>query len=548
MKKTTGFILVAVIILGAGSAWYWNTHKKKIIRTQLEKTIAKKSQGLYKIRYGNLGLDEVNGSLTMSSLTITYDSSRLEELKRENKTPYLLFNISIPEIKITGIETPRAFIEKEISGRHLALVNPLIEIIYTNAGKDSTRNVPDEEIYRQILGNLRLIRFDSVIISNAEMFTKNLRTGKSRVHFEGTSISLFDMVIDSTANADTSRILFAKKIDAACKRFTWQSRNGLYNYQVDSFRLQSSRRAMSIRNFFIRPVLSEEAFARKFATQKDRFDFVLRNIEFRNTAFSDLLGESIIADTLIVGSASFKIYRDRNRPEDRSSKLGKYPHQEIQKIPVPFEIKKAMVRKVYIEYKERSTITHQAGRLQLLNTSARISNITNRKASIARNNLMVVDMQSSLLGKIPLSSKWTFYLGNTNGRFAVSGRTGGGEAPDLNVLVVPMGSAEFKSGHINSLSFDLSGSDNMMKGNLKLLYKDFHITILKKDDDSVHFKKRRVVSLFANMKIKNNNPEDDDKPARVANIHIARDARRSIFNLVWKGLFAGMNEITGAKK
>jgi hypothetical protein len=545
MKKITGFILAGLIILLTGSSWYWSTHKKKIIRTQLEKAIAKKSQGLYRVRYDSLDLDEVRGQLILSSFTLTYDSAKLKQLEQE-KTPYLLFNVSIPEIRITGIETPRALIEKEISGRRLVLTSPIIEIMYTNAGKDSARSIPDEEIYRQILGDLHLIRFDTVIISNADIVTKNIRTGKTSVHFAGTSISLFNMVIDSTANADTSRLLFAKEISVACDRFTWQSRNGLYNYQVNSFKLQSSSSAMTMGSFFVRPTFSEDVFVKKFPVQKDRFDFTLHNIEFRNTTFSRLLEESIIAETLLVGSASFDIYRDRNRPEDKSSKLGNYPHQEIQKIPIPFEIKTVVIRNADIEYKEKSAITHQPGRVKLINASARITNITNRKASIARNNLMKVDMQGNLLGKISMSAKWTFYLGNTNGRFSVSGRAGSGKATDLNVLVVPMGPVEFKSGEINSLSFDLSGSDDMMKGKVDLLYKDFHVALLKKDADSVHFKRKKVTSLFANMKIKNNNPEDDRKPARTASIYIQRDVTRSMFNLVWKGMFAGIKEITGA--
>ena len=528
-----------------GSSWYWSTHKKKIIHNQLEKAIAKKSQGLYRVRYDSLDLDEVRGQLILSSFTLTYDSAKLKQLEQE-KTPYLLFNVSIPEIRITGIETPRALIEKEISGRRLVLTSPIIEIMYTNAGKDSARSIPDEEIYRQILGDLHLIRFDTVIISNADIVTKNIKTGKISVHFAGTSISLFNMVIDSTANADTSRLLFAKEISVACDRFTWQSRNGLYNYQVNSFKLQSSSSAMTMGSFFVRPTFSEDVFVKKFPVQKDRFDFALHNIEFRNTTFSRLLEESIIAETLLVGSASFDIYRDRNRPEDKSSKLGNYPHQEIQKIPIPFEIKTVVIRNADIEYKEKSAITHQPGRVKLINASARITNITNRKASIARNNLMKVDMQGNLLGKISMSAKWTFYLGNTNGRFSVSGRAGSGKATDLNVLVVPMGPVEFKSGEINSLSFDLSGSDDMMKGKVDLLYKDFHVALLKKDADSVHFKRKKVTSLFANMKIKNNNPEDDRKPARTASIYIQRDVTRSMFNLVWKGMFAGIKEITGA--
>ena len=154
MKKkrltVIGIVLLAIALVIAGGIWYWNTHKKSIIRAELDKAIKDKSDGLYKIHYDSLELDEMNGSLSVSSFTLVYDSLKYEQLKNEPKEPYLLFNISIPQIRMAGIQTPRALIDKEISGRHVTIMNPVIEILYT--GKDSSRSLPDKEIYEQILG------------------------------------------------------------------------------------------------------------------------------------------------------------------------------------------------------------------------------------------------------------------------------------------------------------------------------------------------------------------------------------------------------------
>ncbi|MFI5131044.1 MAG: hypothetical protein ACHQFX_13675, partial [Chitinophagales bacterium] len=229
-------------------------------------------------------------------------------------------------------------------------------------------------------------------------------------------------------------------------------------------------------------------------------------------------------------------------------KLGTYPHQLIQKIPVSFEIKKAIIRSASIEYKEKSSVTHQSGKVQFLGTSAYASNITNRETSIANNSRMVVDIKSSFLNRIPMTAKWTFYLGNKDGRFSISGKTGQADARIFNQLAVPMGPAEFKSGHIKTLEFNLEGTNHNIQGRVNLLYNDFKISLLKKDEDSVHFEKRSVASLFANMKIENSNPEDDDEAPRVANINVQRDMKRSIFNLAWKSIFEGIQVIIGAKK
>ncbi len=546
MAKILGFILAASVIIAGAGLWYWKTHKKKIIRNELEKAIREKSQGLYKINYAGLELDEVTGFLSVSSFTLKYDSIKYIQLESQQKQPYLPFPISIPQIEVTGVQTDRALLEKEIRGRHLVIQNPVVEIIYTNAGKDSSRTIPDKQVYQQILGNLNLIRLDTVVISGAEVITKSMKTGKTYVHFFNTAVTMFDVAVDSTADADTTRLLFAKEVNVDCEKFTWQSKNKLYNYQADSIAFRSAQSHIRVKSLSVRPQLKEDEFVRSFPVQTDRFDFAIRNIQLKNADFYSLADESIIADTLQVGSASFKIYRDRNQPAVTASAVGNYPHQVIRQIPFKLDIKKGIVGNIFIEYKEKSSITHQTGKVQLWNTSAYITNITNRKESIARNNLMVFDMRSRLLNKIPIAVRWTFYLGDPNGKFAIRGKGGQGEAIDLNPLTIPMGPVELTSGHINGFEFDMTGSDYTMNGKVKLLYNDLHIALLKKDDDSIHFKKKKVTSLFANMKIKNANPEKDKEP-RIASINYQRNIHASIFNLAWKSFFTGVQEITGAK-
>src|SRR6478672_872535 len=102
-----GVILLSVLILIAVSTCYWNTHKKKIIRTEVQKAVEKKSGGLYTVHFDSLDLDEIGGRLTVSSLRLAYDSTKYEDLKSNKKEPYLLFDILIPKLEVEGVQTPR---------------------------------------------------------------------------------------------------------------------------------------------------------------------------------------------------------------------------------------------------------------------------------------------------------------------------------------------------------------------------------------------------------------------------------------------------------
>lgn len=546
MTKIIGFVFITCVVVAGAGLWYWKANKKRIIRDKLEKTITQKTGGLYQINYKDLNLDELNGQLRIDSFRLTYDSSKYDEMKLQDKQPYLLFNISIPEIFVDGVKTDRALLHNQITGRRLVLRKPVIEILYTNVGKDSSRNIPRNEIYRQILGDLNFIKLDTVTIEGADIITKSRKTGRISVHFFNTTINLFDVAVDSASNEDPTRLLFAKQLDVACEKFTWESRNRLYHYEAQSIDFHSSVSDVTIKHFFVQPKLNELDFINRFRTQTDRFDFAINNIQLRNTDFKQLLDESIVADSLLIGSASFKIYRDRNRPPGTRSAFGNYPHQIIQNAPVMLDIKNGIVKNVFIEYKERSQFTQQTGKVQFWNSSAYISNITNRKETIATNDVMTFDMRSSFLNKVPIVAKWSFYLGNPSGKFSIRGEMGGSDVAPLNALTVPMGPLELTSGHINSLSFDFNGDNYNMNGTLKLSYDDLHIALLKKDDDSIHFKRKKVTSLLANMKVKNSNPEKGKQP-RVARVSYKRDIHTSIFNLAWKSLFSGVQEITGAK-
>ncbi|MBL0130711.1 MAG: hypothetical protein IPP43_05980 [Chitinophagaceae bacterium] len=323
-------ILIFFTAVITGGICYWNTHKKAIIKNKLESAIREKSNGLYKIKYDSLEMNEFAGNLSISHMLISYDSTRYQELKKTGKEPSLLLNIYIPEISVSGVKTPRALIENEIVGRKLEIKNPVISIIYTNAGKDSSRALPAKEIYEQILGNLDLIQADTVMISGAQIHTSSYKTKKILVQIQDVSITLVDVKVDSSSHADTTRILFAKEAGITCNKLAWSSADKLYNYSADSISIYSVTRDLRIKSFRVVPTLPEEAFVKALPTQADRFDFSVSPIHIRNINLPQLLEENLEADSILLSAFRLKIYRDLAIPRDTKNRVGAYPHQLMQ--------------------------------------------------------------------------------------------------------------------------------------------------------------------------------------------------------------------------
>ncbi len=468
---------------------------------------------------------------------------------KKNDAPSSLLKITIPSFSVTGVKTPRALLEKEIVGKKLLIEGPVIEINYTNAGKDSARTVPAKEIYEQLLGNLDLIKIDTVEIRDAQITTSNLKTGKKNIEFINTFIQLINVAVDRKTGSDSGEILFAQQLFLECEKLSWQSKNRLYDYSADSIAVNSVTNTVSAKRFRIDPLLNENAFVKSLPTQDDRFDFNFNNIRLRKVNIPKLFDEHIMADSILIASASFKIYRDLSIARDKKNRVGSYPHQLLEKIPVSFDVKKLLLSNTYVEYKEKNKITSQAGKVRFHNVSATFTNVTNNTETIEKNKVMTVDIHSRFLDKAPLTATWVFYLQHPKGRFDLKGKLGSIAAKDVTILTEPMGPAKMEDGLIRSLHFDLKGNNYTMDGTVKMLYNDLKIALLEKEEEGTKkLDKKDVASLVANIIIRKNNPGKIKDEVRVINIHQDRDTNRSIFHFVWKAIFKGIKETAGISK
>lgn len=531
--------LILTAIIGFGF-WYWGTHKNVIIEKELEKAITKSNEGFYKVSYDDMKVDEGTGSLFISNMKLSYDS-----LKYKEKKPPMLFTIHIPEISVVGVKTRKALLDKEIVGRKLEIKNPVIDLEYTYRGKDSMRNVPTEEIYRELLSNLDKMQIDSVLITNARVRTSNKRTGKVIMDVGDVDLSLMDLRVDSLSFKDSSRFLFSKSMTIDVAKIAWPSPDKLYDYQAENIVLRSSTGNLLIGRISVIPRLGENEFVDAIPTQDDRLNFSFSNVVLSGIDIQRLPDEYIKAETMTIGRSSFKVYRDLARPRDKKNRVGQYPHQVMDDIQVRFNIKKVNVQNSFVEYKERNHITRQSGKVQFYNVNGTITNFTNDKK--AANKVMKAVVSSSFLNQAPLKTDWTFYLFHPKGRFDVAGTIGAIDGQVLNTLAEPMGPASIEEGHLNGMTFNLQGNDHSMDGSVKMLYENLDVAILEKDKGATETDKKFLTSLLANVVIKNSNPKGDDE-IRVQQVHFSRDTNRSLFTLCWKTIFKGIQGTVGIKQ
>jgi hypothetical protein len=537
----TKLIMVMLLIVVVGVV-AWNFYKRHLAKTEVKNTVANKTNGLYGMEVGKLDFDEVAGSLSVTNLQLIADSNAYNQLVNAGNAPSVLMNITIPLLTVDGVQTPRALLNSEIVGRKVLILNPRIELVFTGKGKDSLKAVPDKEVYRQILGNLELIKVDTLSIVNATLITRERKTEDTRMQFDSVTIDLYRISVDSLSDKDTTRILFAEQVDVNCKRARWGSKNKLYNYQMRNIKVSSGQRKLSASHVAIDPALPEQKFLQQFKYANDRFEVNLQQIRLHNLDIPLLLKGQVQADSLVSGKSSIHIYRDLSYPHDKKSRVGTYPSQMVMKLPFGLNIKTAVFTNSFIEYKERNAKSEKSGKVQFYNAGIRVDNLTNYKKVLAEKN-MRIQFNAQFLNKAPVKAAIQFLPGG-DGRFAIQGDMGAMPAPAVNELTEPMGLAKIETGTLTSLHFEFTGNDYTTDGKLTMLYDDLKISLLKKDSVDNTLDKKKLASLLANFKVKDANPGKKGE-IRQATVHYERDITKSFYNLIWKSVFTGVKETVG---
>jgi hypothetical protein len=540
-----GIFIFLLAVTGVGT-WWWNSHKKEIVRNKIETAVRDKSDSLYNIKYDSLAMDEIAGNLFISNMKLSYDSIRYLDLEKAGTEPSILLNIYIPLIKVSGVETPRLLIHNQIVGRKLEIKDPVINILYTNSPHDSARVMPMKEIYEQLLNGLDLIQADSVLISSAQIVTSSRRTKKISIQIQDISIALMHLKVDSNSRTDTTRIFFSKEISITCRKLEWLSPNDLYKFRVDSISISSVSPQILVKNFQATPALSENAFVNALPGQELRYDLSFRDIQLQNVNLLQLFEQKFIADTMLIGAFDYKIYCDLAIKREKKNRIGTYLQQTLVKIPVALRVGKIILTNGFFEYKERNKVTRKSGKVQFYDIDASISNFTNDKKTIAVNNLMTADITSIFQDKTPCKINWIFYLLHPRGRFGVQGSFGAMGSASINSFAAPLGDIRIRKGKINGAVFNLHGDDYNLDGNLKLLYEDLRVTMLKRDKRLTGRQGKQLMSFLANIIIKNSNPNKNEDP-RIIQLHLDRDPNYTMFNFLWKILLNGIRETVGIK-
>lgn len=475
-------------------------------------------------------------SFSGAQRSIVFDKILINRFDDESGDGKVLLNATT--LKFTGLNTNAIVKEKDV----------LIDSIYcrdVQVYEPPGENLPDIDIR-----NHKPLQTDTVSgFENAYSLKLNYLSldhvqfypvKEKNAEWGPVSFQLYGIAADRFSRLKVNPLKYIKEVNLEVEYVKATSEDHQYRFGLRDIRANSLQKNFQVGSVTISPVLGEAAYANHYPFQKDRYEVSMKGISLDGIEIGNIFDFKLIASSLTIQSTSLKIFRDLQKPLEQKSKVGNYPSQMLEKLELPVMVNEADLPSVFVEYREKQLNSGETGTISFNNTSLLISNITNDRASIARNNLLGVHFKSMVLGKIPLAGDFKFFLGSHSGKFYAKGEVGGFPATTLNRVSVPMAMVRLRSGMIHGMDFDFIGDDHKASGSMTMKYDNLKVEVLRKNDESGVLHRRGLLSLLANIVVVDSNPKNGQ--LRVMHPERARDVNKSFFNLVWKTIFDGMKE------
>jgi len=537
-----GGITAAIIVLLSIGALILSAKWKPTLTTKIKEGVNNASNGLYKIDFQDIHLNLLTGTAVLDSIRLMPDTNVFNQLKSIKEAPTHLFRIKLAHLKISRVAILKAYFKKKVDLTAIILDQPSIDMVYHKVLK-KTDSVKDERtLYQQISKTLKSIAIDQIRVIDADFDYYN---GKTKLNaIKHLSINVKDILIDSAAQFDTTRVFHSKNIGFELFGYQSETKDKMYTLKVDTLRGSITGKDLEVRGFKMEPMYAKLAFSRKYSAQKDRYDLEFKKISFSGIDYVGLNnnGELYVKE-LDLGTATVDVFMNRELPPPAIDKGRNFPHVALKRLPIPTVVERLTLGKIDVAYGEYNPKTKEIGTIKLNGLNGTVINLTNDSARLVTKNHAYGDLTTYVMGAAKLNVKIDFNLTSKNAAFNYKGTVGAFNLNALNSISKPLGQIEIENGKVNSASFDIAANSSGANGTVSFYYNDLKIKMLGETDEGKE-KKKGLLSFLANtLLIKNDNIPGEK--GRIVKVSHERVPQASFFNLMWKTIFKGMRETVG---
>ena len=575
MKKRTIYIAAGSIILLPLAGII----SKQIIENRIEQALVRevdqRTAGLYHLQVERTTLGLIKRSVTLEKICLIADTTRLISQGES----HFISQINIAQLTATKIDWQKNASDLMLSCDQFTLRDPIIHIfrngkvtkmpdnqntnpiheINPNGIRSETEHTNNTTTSSQQLINKNprsnsqtstpsqiglprqtftpaneRVKIVNLILTNGAIYEYETDGEKSNLHVtNGISFETGAIAIDltsDTANTHLSRRNLTANIVGI--QYTFQNKEN--QLRLDTLYLNTTKRFIRTTGLQLIPQLPQSDYAELSQTHSDWTKIQTSTTIWSGIDFTAFMKErSIVIDTITIQHAEINSYKNRQIAQPQREK--QLLNQTLRHLPIALDIRCIQFGPLDVVYQELTPEGVQPGKLTVTNLTGECLGLSNRPAQ--NQSFLTIRSTGKLMGLANLQTTINFSLQDTSEQFTVNGQLGSLAMNQLNTLTEPLANLSIQNGRIDSMIFNITGNKHSSAVDLKLLYNDLEIELIKDHDGQI--RQRRLLSEAINDWILySSNPQYGR--TRIGTGTALRDPYKSQFNYLWKSLWPGL--------
>jgi hypothetical protein len=507
---------------------------------KLQAMVLQASDSLYKLRIDSLLTEMGSGTIVLRGVGLYPDSNSKRRLHSQQRLPDDVFEIELKSLRITGIGLDNIIHRRDIHLQSISCSTPQI-IVHHKAqpyNAEDRAQAHRTTLFGRLKGKIDRLAIDSIRMRHGVLV--DYTDGQKNV-FHELSVLLTDILIDSVAEKDNTRCLFAKKMQLDAGSITLS--DGIYDLSLGGITVLGNQKEVTVKDFAMLPKGGKEAAARQQKERTSIFTIKAPTVKLKGANWWAAVNrESLIASEADITGANVNVYTDGRVPAGPVER-DNFPHQKLAGVKMPVSLKQVILKGATLVCEAFNPLSGEQGRMVFGDLSLDAPNVTNLPAEVAAKPVIQVKGSGMFMNTTPLSTVFTLDLRrNSHGAFKVDMKMGHLDKEPVNTFSEAMGLVHFKSGQMESANGHVEGNNDQLHGTITARYTDLHLEPLKRKGDEI--KEKNVTGKLANILfVKDNNPSKGK--LRQPDFSLDRTTESNFFAFVWEGLKLGLLKMIG---
>lgn len=309
-------------------------------------------------------------------------------------------------------------------------------------------------------------------------------------------------------------------------KFNWH--NAGYNKRTKYFFADS---------FSYSPAMEKDSFVAAYPYRADYIRLKTGLITAGPFDIDRYLNDTILdASTIRVHDIDMYDFRDHRLPL-RTGIVRSLPIDALKKIRIPFSADTLKIINAHVDYEELNEKTHLPGIISVKRLNTDFINVRNYNFS-PNDSLYIIAsafLEDSILMNLYVEESYA----DPKGGFKMQLQINNANPAILNPTLKPLAPVELLSGHVDSLTVNATGNNDVAYGKIRMIYHDFKVKLyaVKKGQLTTP----RLLNFLGNTIIKNKNRKKE------SDIFFVRLKNRSVINYLLKISLNGVMTTIGLK-